>query len=94
MTSIVITPFDSEHTEELKDFLWKVIEQADFAECMPPSVRLVDVRTLEAERKLLINAMRELLAMPEYDGTQPTSVARRAAKQVARNLLQSIEETE
>jgi len=60
MTSIVITPFDSEHTEELKDFLWKVIEQADFADCMPPSVRLVDVQTLEAERNELLAALKNM----------------------------------
>jgi hypothetical protein len=60
MTSIVITPFDSEHTEELKEFLWKVIERADFADCMPPSVRLVDVQALEAQRDRLLADLRSI----------------------------------
>ena len=61
MTSIVITPFDSEHTEELKEFLWKVIDRADFNDVMPPSVRLVDVQALEAERKELLAALKNMV---------------------------------
>lgn len=53
MTSIVITPFDSENTEELKEFLWRVIDIADFNDVLPPSVRLVDVQALEAGRREL-----------------------------------------
>lgn len=60
MTSIVITPFDSEHTEELKEFIWSVIEGANFADCMPPSVRLVDVQALEAQRDALLAAMERI----------------------------------
>lgn len=94
MTSIVITPFDSEHTEELKEFLWKVIDRADFNDVMPPSVRLVDVQALEAEHKQLLAALEDLLTMPEPDGTRDMAMVRVKAKHRARDLIKAIKETQ
>lgn len=61
MTSIVITPFDPEHTEELKEFLWNVIEEADFTVCMPPSIRLEDVDAIKRQRDRFKSALDALL---------------------------------
>ena len=61
MTSIVITPFDPEHTEELKGFLWNVLDRTDFAECMPPSVRIEDVDAIKRHRDRLFAALNQLL---------------------------------
>lgn len=88
MTSIVITPFDPEHTEELKEFLWKVLDRADFAECMPPSVRLVDMQSLEAERKELLAALENMVT----PSVERDPMLWHHAKLKARNLVNALNE--
>lgn len=63
MTSIVITPFDPEHAEELKAFIENELDNADFeGEDVPSSVRLVDVQALEAERNELLAALKNMVS--------------------------------
>jgi hypothetical protein len=51
MTSIVITPFDPDHAEELKAFIENEIDNADFdGEDMPSSVCIEDVAALKRQR--------------------------------------------
>lgn len=90
MTSVVITPFDSEHTGELKDFLWKAIDRADFTECMPPSMRLVDVQRLEAERNELLAALTNMVT----DSVERDPMLWHHAKLKARKLVNTLKESE
>lgn len=85
VTSIVITPFDTEHTEELKEFLWRVIDRADFAECMPPSVCIEDVAALKRQRDsfkaALDNLMRVTLDAMLADGYELSEQEKAAREQ-------------
>jgi hypothetical protein len=94
MTSIVITPFDSEHTEELKEFLWKVIDRADFAECMPPSVCIEDVAALKRQRDRLLLALKEIADDYEdrFDMHDPSTNP--GIKYVIKQARDAIKETE
>ena len=67
MTSIVITPFDSEHAAELRDFIWNELENADFdGATMPAGIELVDVQALKAQRDRLLEAMACAIEAIEY----------------------------
>jgi hypothetical protein len=69
MTSIVITPFDPEHAEELKAFIENEIANADFeGEDMPSFIRIEDVTELKRQRdELRALCHSALLALSEDD---------------------------
>ena len=55
MTSIVITPFDPEHAEELKAFIENEIDNAGFeGEDMPSAIYIEDVTALKQQRDRLL----------------------------------------
>lgn len=88
MTSIVITPFDPEHAEELKGFIENEIANAEFeGEDMPSFIRIEDVTAIKQQRDSLLTALRAVLDMPDYDGTQLTSQRRLAAKRMAQHAI-------
>jgi hypothetical protein len=88
MTSIVITPFDPDHAEELKAFIENEIDNADFdGEDMPSSIRIEDVTTTKQERdRLHALCHRALLALSEDDFP--------ALREELRTALTNIKETE
>lgn len=62
MTSIVITPFDPDHAEELRAFIENEIDNADFdGEDMPSSVCIEDVAALKRQRDSFKAALDALL---------------------------------
>jgi hypothetical protein len=69
MTSIVITPFDPEHAEELKAFIENELDNADFeGEDMPSFIRIEDVALIKHQRdKLLQLCQLSLQALHEDD---------------------------
>jgi len=81
MTSIVITPFDSEHAEELSSFIKNELDNADFeGEEMPSSVHIEDVAALKRQRDLLLDFVVALLhewqhrgKADQYDKAQRTA---------------------
>lgn len=91
MTSIVITPLDPDHAEELKAFIENELDNADFeGEDMPSMIRIEDVTAIKRQRDRLLAAIHGLLNMPDYDGTHDTSVARRTMKHAARIAINDI----
>jgi len=61
MTSIVITPFDPDHAEELKCFIENELDNADFeGELMPSCVETIDVRQLQQINANLLAALTRL----------------------------------
>lgn len=61
MTSIVITPFEPEHTEELKGFIHNELDNADFdGEDMPSCIEVIDVRRLQQINALFRDAFQRI----------------------------------
>lgn len=82
MTSIVITPFDSEHAEEYKGFIENELDNADFTVDMPASVELLDLRELRQQRDQLLASVKELL--PCIDPNRDWDEGKRARAAVKR----------
>lgn len=87
MTAIVITPFDSEHAEELKGYIENELDNADFNWDMPASVELVDVEALRQDREVLFAALADLVADSIERDPQLWHEAKRKAKQLLRELV-------
>jgi len=86
MTSIVITPFDPEHAEELKAFIENEIDNADFeGEDMPSFIRIEDVTAIKQHRDRLYaaldNLMRVTLDAMAADGYQLSEQEKAAREQ-------------
>lgn len=61
MTSIVITPLDPEHAEELKAFIENEIDNADFeGGDMPSMIRIEDVTAIKQQRDRLLADLRSI----------------------------------
>jgi hypothetical protein len=62
MTSIVITPFNDEHAEELMGFIRNELDNADFeGEDMPAHISLQDVVNDNLRAALVVSAARALV---------------------------------
>lgn len=63
MTSIVITPFNDEHAEELMGFIQNELDNADFDGVdMPAAISLQDVNRNNMQGALVMASARSLLA--------------------------------
>lgn len=69
MTSIVITPFDPDHAEELMAFIENELDNADFeGEDMPSLIRIMDVTALSRQRDRLLAALNLIQTDKDGDG--------------------------
>lgn len=79
MTSIVITPFDPDHAEELMAFIENELNNADFeGEDMPSLIRIEDVAALSRQRDRLLAALHLIEVDKDGDGF----ICREAMEQV------------
>jgi hypothetical protein len=61
MTSIVITPFNDEHAEELMGFIRNELDNADFeGEDMPAYISLQEVNRNNVQRELFREALQQI----------------------------------
>lgn len=82
MTSIVITPFNDEHAEELMGFIQNELDNADFeGEDMPAAIRLQDVdhelHLLTWKNKLMLDAL-DTIASGNTDPNRMVELAQQA----------------
>lgn len=95
MQSIIITPHEPEHVEELRDFLVNKMDSEDFNVDVPSAVVLDDYVTLKRERQALYRALMlvsevviDKVAIPEMNLEQKVLMLESI------NLLKAISESD
>lgn len=77
MTSIVITPFDPDHAEELAGFIENELDNADFeGELMPSLICIEDVTAIKRQRDSLLIEARAMIASLKNVAVHPSFYAK------------------